>query len=72
MSFEENLKKNNIFYYIMSDNIDLNKNGHVFIPGHPMAGTEHVGFASSTDSIFTNSSYILIQTKDIVKNIIAN
>lgn len=44
------------------NSVSLSKQHHIFIPGHPMAGTEYTGFAASDESIFTNSTYILIDT----------
>ncbi len=44
--------------------VKLNKKNHIFIPGHPMAGTEHTGFTASKEDIFTDSTYILIKTKE--------
>lgn len=36
------------------------KADHVFIPGHPMAGTEHSGIASSDADILKEATYLLI------------
>lgn len=33
--------------------------GATFVPGHPMAGTEHSGFAASTDDMFRGATWVL-------------
>lgn len=45
------------------ERVKLSKQNHIFIPGHPMAGTEHTGFSASTEALFNDTSYILIKTK---------
>ena len=74
----ENLEK--LFPYIVNDKILITDIGSVknqihnkvkalglnkqFIGGHPMAGTERIGFGNSKASLLENAYYILTKTED--------
>ena len=37
---------------------------YIFIPSHPMAGTEHKGFENSLEGLFKNATWVLTPFKD--------
>lgn len=49
---------------VVCNGVRLSRAGHLFVGGHPMAGTEHSGVQHSSAAILREASYILIPVRD--------
>ena len=47
--------------------VSKKKRPYVFIPSHPMAGTEHKGYENSFEGLFKNATWVLTPFKDTHK-----
>lgn len=47
--------------------VSQKKRPYIFIPSHPMAGTEHKGYENSLEGLFKNATWVLTPFKDTKK-----